>query len=154
MIVKLRFPAAAPGDTVAVRFAVADREGALGNDWQPMVWMHADQAENDRQERDRVVDRAVARLYAARARAEALELNRRGDFDRARMALEKTRQRILEYAGDDGQLRQIAGEMEPSIEALAAPMASMAMKEVFAASYNVLSLRDATGKARRRPPQT
>ena len=153
VVVKLTFPDAQPGNTVAARFGVSDKEGVLGNDWQPALWMYADHTENDRQERDRVVDRAVAKLYAARARAEALELNRRGQFDRARAVLEKTRQRILEYAGDDPELQQIANDLEQSYEAMAAPMAAMDMKAAFTSSYNVLSSRSATGKARKRPPQ-
>ena len=150
VLVKLTFPAAAAGDTVAARFGVADKEGVLGGDWQPAVWMYADHADNDGQERDRVVDRAVARIYAARARAEALELNRAGHFDRAQAVLEKTRRRILEYAGDDAELQQIADDLRESYEVMSAPMAPMMAKAVFAESYNVMSLRDETGKARRR----
>jgi len=150
VVVKLTFPAAATGDTAAARFGVSDKEGVLGGDWQPAVWMYADQADDDRQERDRVVDRAVARMYAARARAGALELNRAGHFDRAQAMLEKTRRRILEYAGDDAELQRIADDLHESYEVMSAPMAAMTMKEVFAASYNVMSLRDSTGKARRR----
>ena len=49
-------------------------------------------------------------------------------------------------------VRQIAEELRESFEVLSAPMASMAMKSAHAASYNVMTLRDETGKARRRPP--
>jgi hypothetical protein len=51
----------------------------------------------------------VARLHAARARAEALELHREGKSAEARARLEKTAQRILGYAGDDGELKAMEG---------------------------------------------
>ena len=58
-------------------------------------------AANDAQPRDRDVDRAVARLFAARARQEAVRRNRDGDFIRARRALTATAERDRSYAGDD-----------------------------------------------------
>jgi tetratricopeptide (TPR) repeat protein len=45
------------------------------------------------EERDRIVDRAVAGLQAAKARTEALELNRAGRYDDARRVLEALLQR-------------------------------------------------------------
>ncbi len=154
VVVKLTFAAGSAGDTLAVRFALADKEGALGNDWQPSVWMYACDADNDRQERDVVVDHAVAKLYAARARAEALELNRRGEFDQAQKLLDRTRERILEYAGDDDELRRIADDLRQSYEAFSAPMPAMAAKAVYAEAYNLTSMRTETGTARRRAPKT
>ena len=47
-----------------------------------LSWAYADNAANDHQERDRVVDRAVARIFAARARQEAVGRNRHGDSRR------------------------------------------------------------------------
>ncbi len=150
VVVKLKFPSAKPGDTVGARFVLSDRDTALGGAWQATVWMYADHAENDRQDRDRVVDRAVARLYAARAKAEALELNRHGNFERARQVVEATRRKILEYAGDDAELRAIAAELVEQEECLSAPMSALRMKVGYAEAYNVMALRDATGKARKR----
>jgi len=154
VVVKLKFPMAKASDTVAARFAVSDRDHVLGDAWQANIWMYADHAENDRQERDRVVDRAVARIYSARARAEALELNRKGDYERARHVLEATRRKILEYAGNDPELRAIAEELVQEFEVFSAPMSAMSRKMSHAASYNVLAMRDMSGKARKRPPQT
>ncbi len=37
------------------------------------------------------------------------------------------------------------------VEMLSAPMGAMDLKRMYAASYNVVALRDATGKAWRRP---
>jgi Ca-activated chloride channel family protein len=153
LVVKFRFPTASVGDTVVARFALADRDHALGDAWQANIWMYADHEENDRQDRDRVVDRAVARIYAARARAEALELNRKGNFEQARHVLDATRRKILEYAGDDPELRAIAEELVHEFEVVSAPMSAMQMKVGYARSYNLLAMRDPSGKSRKRPPQ-
>jgi hypothetical protein len=49
-----------------------------------LTWSYADDRANDGQPRDPDVDRAVARLFAARARQEAVQRNRSGDYDGAR----------------------------------------------------------------------
>jgi Ca-activated chloride channel family protein len=64
-------------------------------------WLYAGHADNDAQPRNREVDRKVAELYAARARAEATEANRHGDLNAARRVIERTIARIRQYAGDD-----------------------------------------------------
>ena len=48
-------------------------------------------AANDVQPRDRMVDRAVAELFAARARQESVALNRSGDWQRARAPSSRSR---------------------------------------------------------------
>ena len=80
-----------------------------------LCWAYADDAANDHQERDRVVDRAVARMFAARARQEAVGRNRSGDFDGARHAVEATARRIRGYAGRDAELRAILAELEGAV---------------------------------------
>ena len=69
------------------------------------------------------MDRAVARLFAARARQEALRRNRDGDFDGARRILDGTRGRIEGYAGDDPDLRSLIGTLASEKLVYAAPMA-------------------------------
>ena len=99
------------GDTIALRIGLTDREDVLAMPAQAIGWGVASDAANDAQDRDVVVDRAVATLYAARARAEALELNRQGKFDAARARLERTARRILASAGDDAELKALAEEL-------------------------------------------
>ena len=93
-----------------------------------LSWAYADDAANDHQERDRVVDRAVARIFAARARQEAVGRNRHGDFDGARHAVEATARRIRGYAGRDAELRAILAELEGAVQELAVPMREMERK--------------------------
>lgn len=118
--------------------------GAIG-------WRYASHAENDRQPRDAVVDREVALLYAARARAEAAEANRRGAFRDARRVLERTAERIMRYAGDDPVLRGIARDLRDDVSRYsAAPMGAMALKDAVFASEMTSKGRTSRGRARRR----
>ena len=56
-----------------------------------MTWSYADDRANDDQPRDAEVDRAVGRLFAARARQEAVQRNRAGDYEGARRILDAHR---------------------------------------------------------------
>ncbi len=91
----------------------------------------------------------MARLYAARARDEALELNRQGKFREARARLEKTAQRILGYAGDDGELKKVAEELRAEAADYAQMMDPMARKQRYFESYSIRKDRLPDGKARR-----
>ena len=67
--------------------ALTDRDGVFGpggvgeTEPQRLTWSYADDRANDDQPRDAEVDRAVGRLFAARARQEAVQRNRRGDYE-------------------------------------------------------------------------
>jgi hypothetical protein len=80
VVVALTFPAGHAGDTIAVQFGLSDRDNALVAPSQVLGWSYATDRAQQAQARDVTVDRAVARLYAGRARADALELNRAGKF--------------------------------------------------------------------------
>ena len=101
------------------------------------------------QARDLTVDREVARLHAARARAEALELNRLGHYDAARALLEQTARGILAYAGDDDELKALAAELMADASEHQQFMGAMEMKKRHYASYSVMRSRAPDGKARR-----
>ena len=77
------------GREVGVGVRVADRDGAFERaepalDPVTIAWTYADNAANDAQPRDRDVDRVVARLFAERAKQEAVALNREGQYDDGR----------------------------------------------------------------------
>lgn len=147
LVVKLVFPAGRAGDRVTVRFRIADGDGSQAE--AAHEWTFADHTANDRQARATDVDEAVGTIYAARARNEALERNRRGDFDGARRVLDGTRRRIAAYAGASPTLQgQIRGLREEAAD-LQAPLSASDMKVRHAASYQALRSRDATGKSRR-----
>jgi len=151
LVFALKFPAAVEGEVASVLFSVSDAAGALSAPESDVAWTFAEHRSNDTQPRNVAVDRAVAQLYAAAARADALELNRAGRFADAMARLEAAALRVEKYAGSDAQLCRIIAELRERHEAYSAPMSAMRSKQEFAASRNISSMRDASGKARRRP---
>jgi Ca-activated chloride channel family protein len=152
VILRLNFPYGELGRTTGAMFALSDRDGVVRGEAK-LGWAYADDQSNDHQERDRVVDRAVARIFAARARQEAVGRNRAGDFDGARHLVEATARRIRGYAGRDAELRAILGELEGALHELAAPMMEMNRKQMYANSSYQLRSRMPDGKARKVPDQ-
>ena len=150
-VVEIRFPHGEVGRRTAVRAALGSEDSIVTHAEAVMEWTFATHVENDRQRRDRIVDREVAKLYAARARAEATEANRHGDLHRARRVIEGTARRIGEYAGDDRELRALLvaleGDMSQFAEELMSPMA---LKSALYASETVVKGRASDGRARRR----
>ena len=112
-----------------------------------LAWTWADDAANDLQVRDADVDRAVARQFAARARQEAVQYNRAGDFDRAGRVLEATAKRIRRYAGRDPEMLRIVGDLEAEGQQVAAPMPAPMLKQMHFASANMARSRDAMGRS-------
>lgn len=149
LVVEATFPSGAVGERVRIECAVHDREGKLSEAPVALHWTFADHAVNDRQARNRVVDRIVARLYAAIAQRDALEANRRGDFDVARGILEKTTRRVEGYAGNDAELLQVAASLRELMGDFGRAMAPAAVKERHFASYAARTSRNLTGKAQR-----
>ena len=151
-VVKVRFDVGAAGADAAVVARLSDRAGTLGTDAQRCEWSYASHDENDGQRRDVVVDRAVARLYAARARAEATEANRDGDFRRARRVLERTAERICGYAHGDPELEAIWRALRDDVGRYADEvMTAMQLKASFYVAESVAKGRAPDGKARRSP---
>ena len=112
-----------PRDRRAVK--LAEHDGVFETASVDLGWEYADNRVNDLQERDRDVDRAVARIFAARARQEAIGRNRAGDYRGAREALSGVARRIRDYAGRDAQLREIVAELDRETDLMAAPMAEL-----------------------------
>lgn len=150
VVVQLSFPAGTAGERQVAGFGLTAKDDALGTVTEDVAWEVAGHAENDAQRRDRVVDRAVARLYAAIARQAALALNREGRFDEARRQIENVARKIASYAGADAELRQIAAELLDEVEAFGMHMDALQAKQRHFASYSVQHSRMADGKSRKR----
>ncbi|MGH7579235.1 MAG: vWA domain-containing protein, partial [Gemmatimonadales bacterium] len=116
LVVAVRFPGGREGSRAVAQFSLEDRGGALEAGDESLSWTYASHAENDRQPRTVAVDRVVARFYAARARAEAVDLNRDGDLEGARKVLRRTAERIRSYASGDRELLDVARELERDSE--------------------------------------
>lgn len=151
VVLGLKFPRGRAGDHASVVFGVADADEALRMPDTDIVWTFADHAANDAQPRNRVVDRAVARLYAAIAADEAIALNRAGRFKEAASRIEKTARRIEQYAGSDAELREVVAELRMKVQSYEAPMPMRQLKAEMAASFHASRMRGADGKARRGP---
>lgn len=132
-------------------FGITDARGAIREPDTDAIWTYADHAANDAQPRNVVVDRAVAKLYAAQAAAEALQLNRAGRFEEAAARLKATARRIERYAGHDRELRSILKSLLEKDEVYARPLMASFSKAEHYASSNTMNMRDAAGKALRRP---
>ncbi len=149
IVLRLRFPYGQIGDRAGAVLSIADRDGVLADESAALHWEYANDQANDTQERDRTVDRAVARVFAARARQEAVRLNRAGDFDASRKVLKSTGRRVAEYAGRDPELRKVVEELEREAVVMAAPMLEMDRKAAFAVGAYALQSRAPDGQARK-----
>ncbi len=149
VVLRLRMPGGLEGQTISTTCGVRDARSVLDPPDSEVTWTFADHASNDNQRRNVAVDRHVARLYAAQAEAEALELNRAGRFDEARVRLEATARRIEHYAGADPDLRAIVRELRDKNRMYSQQMSAIELKKAHFASFNIQSMRDPSGKARR-----
>ena len=115
VVLKVRFPRKEIGETAGLLVELHSAGEPLSDAASECRWTYSSHLDNDAQPRDRVVDRAVAQLCAARARAEATEANRHHHYDRAQQVLEATAARIREYAGDDRDLQQLASALSADV---------------------------------------
>jgi len=153
VVLRLNFPFGEIGrETGAVLSLAAgsDTEVVAGSTVS-LSWAYADPKTNDMQPRDIDVDRAVARIFAARARQEATGLNRVGNFHAAQSALLSVSKRIRSYAGSDAEMRAVVAELERDASEVAAPMAAASLKEMHFRGYSSAKSRMVDGKALRRP---
>lgn len=155
IVLRLRFPEGLEGDTVRVLVGAKDVDGVLlragGFDPVGLEWQYASHAANDAQPRDRVVDRIVAGLFAARAREDAVQVNRVGDYREAQRILHGVAKRIAAYAGDDVELGAIVSELRhQDMPMFAAPMPELSLKEAHFRSANLQRGRDDQGRSLRR----
>ncbi|MDQ3938583.1 MAG: VWA domain-containing protein [Chloroflexota bacterium] len=147
VVLRLNFPLGEIGRETVAQVGLSDRDRVLEAVKARVAWEYADGPTNDMQERDREVDRAVARIFAARARQEATGLNRAGHFPAAAAALSGVAKRIRGYAGHDAELRAVVAELEHDAATVAAPMPAMALKQMHFESYASARMRTVEGKA-------
>lgn len=146
---RLSCPTGEEGSSLTAMVSVTDRDGVFEDASQRVAWRFAGDRDNDAQPRDREVDRVIAGIYAARARQEAVRLNRMGDYDAAREALQTTARRIGGYAGDDPELHRVMDELRAESERFHRAMPERMRKQQYAMSRQHMRSRDVEGKARR-----
>jgi Ca-activated chloride channel family protein len=151
VVLRVNFPFGAIGSEAAIELWLAERDAPEPDRARTLSWVYADGRTNDLQPRDREADREVARLFAARARTEAAEHNRKGAYKQARAVLEATAGRIAAYAGDDPELREIVARLEGEGRIVEAPMAAAQVKQMHYQSSYAQRGRDAMGRAWKDP---
>ena len=149
VVVAFGFPLGDVGRSIGAEIALHDGTGRLEGT-ETLTWTFADGDANDRQPREREVDRVVARTYADRALREAVDLNRRGEWDTARALLRSVSRRIHSYAGEDPVLRGIVAELEREAEAWARQRTEYDRKTRDFESVAFLRSRGPAGAAERR----
>jgi len=156
IVLRVTFPFGEVGREIGALVGVTDRDEVF-RQAEPalapvaLAWRYADHPSNDAQPRDRDVDRVVAQIFAARARQEAVQLNRQGDYAAAQKALAGVSRRIRTYASGDPQLQEIAASLRMEVPAYAAAMPEMARKSRHWAASNVARMRTADGQSVKRP---
>jgi len=136
-------------DTMAT-VSVHTSDGAAFGSEHNIRWHYDTHAANETQPRDLEVDIQVATLYAARARAEATEHNRRGDYESARSILQRTAAKIRSYAGNDPRLLAIATSLEGDVPEFAMAMSVLSHKRHFHEALHLTRSRGPGGAAVRR----
>lgn len=149
-VLRITFPQGAPGDSREVRVRAEDLDGALGGAAASTRFTWAGHAENDAQPRDRVVDRRVAALYAARAERAGHALNRKGGYELARQAVEACAARIRQYAGDDAELLAIVADLGCKARQYGRRMDPLTSKRFYATSS--LAMKGRGQDPQSRPP--
>jgi Ca-activated chloride channel family protein len=152
VVLRVRFGYGPIGQEVGLLVGASDREGVLnlaGASPMGVGWEYADDRTNDGQTRDRAVDRAVAQLFAARARQDAVRLNRAGNYAAAVAGLRGVAGRITAYADRDPELRALIGELRADEQRWAAPAPEATRKVAFAAASYSLRNRGSDGRANR-----
>jgi Ca-activated chloride channel family protein len=137
------------GTETALYVRLADRDLALFPQPMRVDWQVASATEDAAQPIAIEVLVTVATLLAARARAAAVEANRRGGFEEAAKVLGQAAKAIRALAPGVKQIEVIAAELEEHEEQFAVQMSPMALKQAHFASYNVSRSRDSQGKSRK-----
>lgn len=150
VVLAVHCPAGAVGDRVEIECRVRDRESVLQFAPARVAWTVASKQEDDVQPRDPDVTRQVAELQAEQARRDALEANRRGDFETARNRVFATAQSLRDLAGDDVLVDSIAVGLEAEEQAFTAPMSAADLKRRFFAQESRMRSRTVEGKTRKK----
>jgi hypothetical protein len=113
-------------------------------------WRAADGEQNQQQPVNSAVLIAVADAIAERARAAALDANRRGQFDDARRILQGVVDQLRTLAPGIPQIETIIDRLRGDQERFAMPLGALATKAIYFNTYSSSRSRAPSGSARRR----
>ena len=136
VVVRLCFPAedGRPDRPVRARLVWQSEGVERYGEWQALTFAYASAAACAAEPRDPAVMHWVGLHQADRAEQRATELNRQGDFAGAAQVVAHTAGEIARYAGNDPALGAALAELRQVQPEVAAPMASLAAKEMYATS--------------------
>jgi Ca-activated chloride channel family protein len=150
VVTQFEFAPDAEGAITHATFTLSSSDGRVSQGPVEQTWTFATESACEIQARNQLVDEAVGAVYAARARAEAVELNRRGDFASAERILKEVALRIGQYAGSSPALARAIAELEGEAGQVATGMSALALKRLYYRSSSALRSRSPEGKANRR----
>jgi Ca-activated chloride channel family protein len=149
IVIKVTMPAGEIGTKADIGVTLTGR-GATATTVEATL-TYASDADDETQVRDREVDREVARLYAALARAAATEANRVGDFAFARQVLSGTAAKITGYGGNDPEMMAMAADLRGDVTTFTRTMGPRELKSSFFGAEAMTKFRDTFGRARKGP---
>ena len=152
LVVAVQCPALAEGERAVVTLRLADRDGVLFAQPMPVEWLATSADPDAAQPVNTDVLVEVAKHLAERARADARDANRHGDFDAAKNMLTTTAEALRALAPGVREVEALAAELEAEREDFSARLDALALKKQHFASYNVAYSRSTEGKAKRQPP--
>jgi Ca-activated chloride channel family protein len=150
VVVAIRATAGEAGTDVVITARLTDRDQALFPKSMPIDWSVLEAADDAAQPVNIEVLIAVATLIAHRARAAALEANRRGDFALAERVVQAAAAEVRALAPGTPRPEAIAAELEAETDIFIAPLSALDHKSRHFAQHLASHSREATGKARRR----
>lgn len=150
LYIAIEVPAGKTGERVEIEARVRDRDGVLGFPPARLAWTYVNGAEAASQPIDHDVLRQAAELQADLVRRDALEANRRGDFDGARALLDLAAQSLRACAPNVSAVEGVACELLAEQHGYAAVMGPLESKARFFRQQSNLRGRTAEGKTRKR----
>jgi Ca-activated chloride channel family protein len=149
VVARLEFPNGEEGSRIAATFSLQAAGPQMPGQSVEQTWTFASNTACEAQPRNQAVDEAVGRIYAARAQAEAVELNRRGELVEAERILRGVAEKIRAYAGSSAALNRVVVELNQAAAMASSPMSPVALKSMHFAASSYLRSRTVEGKARR-----
>ena len=154
VVARLTFPPGPTGTTAAAVFSVSDDGSVLVLPEADVIWTYASDADNDEQRRNVAVDREVARLYAAKAREEALELNGTSKSSARCAGSTPPQTASATTPGTIQRSRRSSPSWTTGRSCTGRHLSPYAIKGEHYAHYYMSHMRQADGKARRSPEES
>ena len=143
LLVAIHFPPGAVDQECPLHVLVSNQEEPLAEDTFRWTWV--EDTRRKAQPRQAAVEQRVAALWAAEARREATQRNRRDDLEGARQALVEAASRIRAYGKDNKELINQAAILLGEVPAYQEKLDPRELKARYYASRSALKSRQSDG---------